>query len=82
MNASSQNINLVDYYFSFLKNLKHDSKLDLITKLSESLKTGEEVEQETTLQSLFGAYKSDETAEEIIAELRASRTFNRKTESL
>jgi hypothetical protein len=82
MNASSQNINLVDYYFSFLKNLKHDSKLDLITKLSESLKTGEEVEQETTLQSLFGAYKSDETAEEIIAGLRASRIFNRKTESL
>lgn len=82
MNASSQNINLVDYYFSFLKNLKHDSKLDLITKLSESLKTGEEIEQEISLQSLFGAYKSDETAEEIIAELRASRTFNRKTESL
>lgn len=82
MNASSQNINLVDYYFSFLKNLKHDSKLDLITKLSESLKTGEEIEQETTLQSLFGAYKSDETAEEIIAGLRASRIFNRKTESL
>ncbi len=82
MNPSSQNINLVDYYFSFLKNLKHDSKLDLITKLSESLKTGEEIEQEISLQSLFGAYKSDETAEEIIAELRASRTFNRKTESL
>ncbi len=82
MNPSSQNINLVDYYFSFLKNLKHDSKLDLITKLSESLKTGEEIEQEISLQSLFGAYKSDETAEEIIAELRASRTFNRKTELL
>ena len=82
MNTASQNINVADYYFSFLKNLKHDSKLDLITKLSESLKNGEEVEKETTLQSLFGAYKSAETAEEIIAELRASRTFNRKTESL
>jgi hypothetical protein len=82
MNATSQNIKLVDYYFSFLKNLKHDSKLELITKLSESLKTGEEIEQDTTLQSLFGAYKSDETAEEIIAGLRASRIFNRKTESL
>jgi hypothetical protein len=34
------------------------------------------------LADLFGVYKSDETAEEIIAELRASRTFNRKTETL
>ena len=81
MNLSSQNISLADYYFSFLKNLNQESKLDLISKLSQSLKASENKE-DTSLQSLFGAYKSDETAEEIIAELRASRIFNRKTESL
>ena len=81
MNSTSPNVNIADYYFAFLKNLKHDSKLDLITKLSESLKMKEKKE-DISLQSLFGAYKSDETAEQIIAELRTSRTFNRNTESL
>jgi hypothetical protein len=81
MNPVSQNINTADFYFGFLKNLRHDSKLDLITKLSESLK-GVEARGNTSLDALFGAYKSEETAEEIIAELRASRTFNRKTEML
>jgi tRNA A-37 threonylcarbamoyl transferase component Bud32 len=81
MNSIPNNINIADYYFGFLKNLKHDSKLDLIAKLSESLKTTAK-KDEVSLQSLFGAYKSDQTADEIIAELRASRTFNRKTETL
>ncbi|MEO6549948.1 MAG: hypothetical protein ABIN94_18240 [Ferruginibacter sp.] len=81
MNTDTENINIADYYFRFLKNLKHDSKLELISRLSESLKTGEKRE-ETSLQSLFGAYKSDETAEEIIAELRSSRIFNRNIETL
>jgi hypothetical protein len=77
----NQNISVADYYFGFLKNLNPDSKVDLISKLSQSLKEREN-NQDTPLQSLFGAYKSDETAEEIIAALRASRTFNRNTESL
>lgn len=81
MKMASQHINIADYYFGFLKNLNHDSKLDLITKLSESLKMNEK-RGDVPLQSLFGAYKSEETAEEIIAELKASRTFNRKTEIL
>jgi hypothetical protein len=34
------------------------------------------------LQSLYGAYQSDETAEDIIAAIRSSRTFNRNTEPL
>ena len=76
---SSQNINIADYYFGFLKNLKHDSKLDLITKLSESLKMSEKKEN-SSLKSLFGTWQSEETAEEIISELRSSRTFDRKTE--
>ena len=81
MDTVTQNINIADYYFGFLENLEHDSKLDLIAKLSQSLKNSEKKET-ISLQSLFGAYKSEETAEEIIAELRASRTFNRKTETL
>ncbi|MEJ7739208.1 MAG: hypothetical protein WKF97_17420 [Chitinophagaceae bacterium] len=81
MNTSSQNISLADYYFEFLKNLNADNKLDLISKLSQSLKKSDSF-SETTLQSLFGAYKSEETADEIIAEIRASRVFNRNIETL
>lgn len=81
MTTTTQHISLADYYFGFLKNLNSDSKLDLISKLSQSLKESETI-PEITLDSLFGAYKSAETSEEIIAELRASRVFNRNIESL
>ena len=63
---------LADYYFAFLKNLNADSKLDLISKLSQSLKETETSAQ-MSLDSLFGVYKSDDTADEIIADIKASR---------
>lgn len=81
MNASSQKIGLADYYFRFLKNLNANSKLDLISQLSQSLKK-EDKDVEPSLQSLFGAYQSEETADELIAELRNSRVFNRNIEPL
>ncbi|MBK7884273.1 MAG: hypothetical protein IPJ81_11110 [Chitinophagaceae bacterium] len=80
MISSTPPVSLADYYFGFLKNLNSDSKLDLISKLSQSLKESQTI-SENSLQSLFGAYKSDETADEIISEIRASRVFNRNTES-
>ena len=80
MNSSTQDTSCADYYFGVLKNLNADSKLDLISQLSQSLKA---VNRDTTsLESLFGAYKSDETADEIIAELRSSRVSNRNIEPL
>lgn len=81
MNAAAHNSNLADYYFSFLKKLNAESKLDLISKLSQSLKNNDSA-SEISLQSLFGAYKSEEAADEIIAKLKASRVFNRNIESL
>ena len=81
INSPSLNIDITDYDFGFLKNLKHDRKVNLITKLSESLKMSEKKEN-ISLQSLSGTYKSAESAEQINVELRASTTFNRNTESL
>jgi len=81
MNLSPQHISLADYYFEFLKNLNPDSKLDLISKLSQSLKERDGA-AEVSVQSLFGAYESEETADEIIEKLRASRVFNRNIEKL
>jgi hypothetical protein len=69
MIASPQAESIADYYLGFLQNLNSDSKLDLISKLSQSLKE-DKTNHEATLQSLFGAYKSGETADEIIAAIR------------
>lgn len=81
MKLSSQNISIADYYFGLLQHLNPDSKLDLISKLSQSLKISDEAPV-VSLQSLFGAYQSEETADEIIDQLRASRMFNRNRETL
>lgn len=79
MNSSTQDISIADYYFGFLENLNTESKLDLISKLSLSLKN--ERISKMPLNSLFGAYQSDETADEIISDIRKSRVSNRIVES-
>ena len=81
MITSPQDNSVADYYFDFLRNLNADSKLYLISKLSLSLME-EKQSSRVSLQSLFGAYESDETAEEIIANIRASRVSNRTIETL
>ena len=81
MVSSTKSISLADYYFGFLKNLNPDSKLQLISKLLQSLKESETV-PETSLESLFGAYKSDETAEEIIEAIRSSRVSKTDVETI
>ncbi|MBS1622422.1 MAG: hypothetical protein JST83_00205 [Bacteroidetes bacterium] len=74
-------MNTSDFYFDLLSNLTPDNKLELISRLSESLKTKKRI-KETSLKSLFGAFKSKKTGEQIIDELRADRSFGRKIETL
>jgi len=81
MNSSIEHNSLADYYFAFLKNLNSNSKLDLISKLSQSLKENDTTSK-PSLQSLFGAYRSQDSAEEIIDKIRESRVFNRTVEEL
>ena len=75
------NINILDSYFGLLNNLSPDSKLELISRLSQSLKTQPKA-KERSLQELFGAFNSEKSAETIIEEIRESRNFNRKIEEL
>ena len=81
MKPANLHINLVDSYFGLLRNLSPDSKLELITRLSESMKTTKK-KKDVSLKSLFGAFDSEKSAETIIAEIRNSRVFNREIESL
>ena len=72
--------NTVDKYFAMLVDLKPDVKIDLIKKLTDSLKVDlkEEVtpnkEGDDIIDQLAGAWHDyGKTAEEIIADIRESR---------
>ena len=75
------NINIIDSYIGLLNNLSPDSKLELISRLSQSLKS-QKKPKEKSIQELFGAFMSDKSAETIIEEIRQSRTFTRQIEEL
>jgi len=65
---------VADNYFNIIKDLSPDIKLELISKISDSLCTSQ-IEKDDSWKSLFGGYVSDETAEEIINDLRDSRHY-------
>lgn len=73
MSTSSVNVNLSDYYYSFLKKLSKESKIDLIEKLARSLKEeeGDTDDEIVTVEAFFEAFKTDVTAQEILSEIKA-----------
>ncbi len=75
--------NTVDKYFSMLVDLKPDVKIDLIKRLTDSLKVDlkedvtPEKEGDDVIDRLAGAWHDyGKTAEEIIADIRDSRYFD------
>ena len=72
---------IVNHYMDLLKNLPADSKLELIAQLSASLKSGPK-KREPGLKALYGAFKSAQSADTMIHELKDARHFSRKTEGL
>ena len=81
MKTGEINSIIVDGYIGLLDNLSPNNKLDLISKLTTSVKT-DLANKKTAFKKAFGAFDSKKTAEEIIDEIRCSRVFNRQTESL
>ena len=81
MKTIDVNTNFIETYFGLLKNLSPDIKLDIIGKLSKTIKSDLN-EQNKSLKDSFGAWQSDKSADEIILELRESRKFNRHIEAL
>ena len=76
MKAADINIHLIDSYFGLLKNLNSDAKLELITRLSDSMKTSKKVKGKS-LKSLYGAFLSEQSADELIDDIKKARTFTR-----
>jgi hypothetical protein len=71
----------IERYLPELTKLSHDARLELIARLSESLKGNKTSEEEPFSFSKFcGAWESDETAEELMQSIRDLRTPNRVIE--
>lgn len=74
--------NITDNFLGMVKNLSKDDKLELISQISESLKGQHEKSSKKDWKKLFGAFKSSQSAEEMIEELHYSRFINRNIEDL
>ncbi len=70
-------ISFVDGYFGMLKNLTPKYKIKLIAMLSESIVNSEQ-EKSNSLKSLYGAFVSDTSANELVDDIKKARVFNRK----
>lgn len=81
METTDINSKLIENYFALLKNLSSNNKLDLIAKLSESIKS-DITNKKTSFDKAYGAWDNNESAEELIATIKESRTFRRNTEEL
>ena len=79
MTSEEINTTILDGYIGLLENLSPDNKLDLISKLTASVKT-DLGNKKSTFKKSFGAFVSEKTAEEIIEEIRNSRMFTREIE--
>ena len=81
MKAVDINTSLIDGYLRMLYNLSPSDKLELISRLTLSVKT-DFSDKKNSFYKAFGAWKSKQTADEIKADIRNSRTFNREIEKL
>lgn len=64
---------IVETYTGLFEGLSSISKIELIESLSKSLKNEGKI-KDTSFYKSFGAFSSDKPAEDIIAEIKASRT--------
>jgi hypothetical protein len=80
MKLAENNTIIIDGYAGLLDNLSTNNKLDLIARLTASVKTDLK-NKKTSFKKAFGAFDSKKTADQIIDEIRSSRVFNKKLES-
>ena len=73
------NTTLIDGYLQLLDNLSPADKLALISKLTLSVKA-DNTKKKSAFYKAFGAWESTQTADQIITDIRDSRTFTRQIE--
>ena len=65
---------IVETYSNLFEGLSSTSKMELIESLSKSLKK-EKKSKDSNFYKSFGAFASEKSAKEIIAEIKAARKF-------
>ncbi len=80
MTTSKINTTIIDGYIGLLNNLSPSNKLELISKLTNSVKT-DLLNKKSSFKKSFGAFESSKSADEIIEEIRNSRVSNRQIET-
>ena len=80
MKAAEINTSIVEGYVGLLDNLSTNNKLDLISKLTASIKT-DLANKKSSFKKAFVSFDSKKSAEEIIEEIRNSRVSTRQIES-
>ncbi len=81
MKLENLKFDLIESYLGLLENLSPDNKLELISKLSKSLKSSRKKNKNSpdkSLDDLCGAFIFDKSSDELISDLKKSRNFNRK----
>jgi len=79
METANINTTIIDGYLQMLDNLSPSYKLDLISKLTDSIKS-DITNKKSSFKEAFGAFESEKSADEIINEIRNSRVFTRQIE--
>ena len=68
---------IIDTYSKLFEGLNPSTKIELIEKLTQSLKKDKKSKESEFLKS-FGAFDSDKTADQLNKEIRESRKFRNK----
>jgi hypothetical protein len=79
MKAVDINTRLIDHYFELLKNFNTISKLDLISKLTQSTKS-DLGNKKNAFDEACGAWDDNDTAGDLVSSIREARCFNRNIE--
>ena len=74
---SYTNRHIVENYSALFEGLSSLNKLELIESLSKSLKN-EKTTKDSNFYKSFGGFSSEKSAEEIIADIKSSRTFRKR----
>ena len=77
--------NIVNTYARLFENLSKFARLELIERITLSLKEEDrehkedkKIKEDTDFFNLFGAFPDDKTAEEMVTEIKSSRQFREK----
>jgi len=69
---------IIDAYAGLFEGLSAINKIELIERLTKSLKSASGKTAKSNFYKSFGAFESDKSAEDIISEIKSARKFRNK----